>query len=132
MKTTKIKDLMTRDIISVNLNDSVDKIALVMTEKRIGSVLVYDNDDFIGLITKRDMLERVLLDCLNPCEIFAKDIVTKNPITMSDQEIVANCLKMMYKHKIKRIPIISSEEGKIIGIITSYDIIAAFNSLDLH
>ncbi len=131
MNTIKIKDLMTRDIISVNLNDSVDKIALLMTEKRIGSVLVYDNDVFIGLITKRDMLERVLLDCLNPCKILAKDIVTKNIITISDQEIVTTCLKMMYKHKIKRIPIINSEEGKIKGIITSYDIIAAFNSLDL-
>lgn len=120
---------MTRDIISVNLNDTVDKIALLMTEKRVGSVLVYDDDDFTGLITKRDMLERVILDCLNPCDILAKDIVTKDPITISDQEIVANCLKMMYKHKIKRIPVINSEGGKIVGIITSYDIIAAFNSL---
>jgi CBS domain-containing protein len=132
MNTTKIRDLMTRDIISVKLTDSVDKIALLMTENRIGSVLVYDNDDFIGIITKRDMLEKVLLDCSNPCKILAKDIVTKNIITISDQEIVINCVKMMYENKIKRIPVINSEEGKIIGIITSYDIIAAFNSLDLH
>ncbi len=131
MKNTKIKDLMTRDIIKMNIKDTADKIALIMKDKGVGSVFIYENNDLIGLITKRDLLERVLVDCLNPCEVTAGDIVTKNLITISKDTLIPDCLKLMYKHKIKRLPVIDSNNGNLIGIITSYDIIAAFNTLEL-
>jgi CBS domain-containing protein len=131
MNTTKIKDLMTREIVSVDINDSVDTITHVMKEQGVGSVLVYDANDFVGLITKRDLLERVLLDCINPCTIIAKNIVTKNPITVSGEDYIPECLRLMYKHKIKRLPVEDPSSKKMVGIITSYDIISAFNALGL-
>lgn len=131
MKTTKIKDIMTRNIVSMNVDDTVDKIAREMTEKRVGSIFIYDKNDFIGLVTKRDLLEKVLLDCLNPCEVIAKDIIKKNLIIISKEEFIPNCLKLMYKHKIKRLPVVDPNNDNIVGIITSYDIIAAFNLLEL-
>lgn len=115
----------------MNIKDTADKIALIMKDKGVGSVFIYENDDLIGLITKRDLLERVLVDCLNPCEVIAGDIVTKNLITISKDIFIPDCLKLMYKHKIKRLPVIDNDNGKLIGIITSYDIIAAFNTLEL-
>jgi len=131
LKKTKIKDLMTRNIVTMNVNDTVDKIALEMTEKRVGSVFIYDENDFVGLITKRDLLEKVLLDCLNPCEVIAKEIIKKNPIMISKEDFIPNCLKLMYTHKIKRLPVVDLNNDNIVGIITSYDIIAAFNLLEL-
>jgi CBS domain-containing protein len=122
---------MTREIVSVDINDSVDMITHVMKEQGVGSVLVYNGNEFIGLITKSDLLERVLLDCINPCTIIAKDIVTENPITASGEEYIPECLRLMYKHKIKRIPVEDPSSKKMVGIITSYDIIAAFNALGI-
>ena len=122
---------MTRNIVSMNINDTVDKITLEMTEKKVGSVFIYDKNDFIGLVTKRDLLEKVILDCLNPCKVIAKEIITKNPIMISKEDYIPNCLKLMHKHKIKRLPVIDPDNDNIVGIITSYDIIAAFNELGL-
>jgi len=115
----------------MNVNDTVDKITLEMTEKKVGSVFIYDKNDFIGLVTKRDLLEKVILDCLNPCKVIAKEIIMKNPIMISKEDYIPNCLKLMHKHKIKRLPVIDPDNDNIVGIITSYDIIAAFNELGL-
>ena len=115
----------------MNVNDTVEKITLEMTEKKVGSVFIYDKNDFLGLVTKRDLLEKVILDCLNPCKVIAKEIITKNPIMISKEDYIPNCLKLMHKHKIKRLPVIDPDNDNIVGIITSYDIIAAFNELGL-
>jgi len=124
---------MSKDIVSVECNANIVKVAQLMVEKGIGSVLVYDDNDKnkIGIITQRDLVSRILLECHNPCEIKAKDIATKNLITISAEDTIKDALIMMYKHKIKRIPVKNPTTNELIGIISSYDIVAAFNSLDL-
>ncbi|MHA1330921.1 MAG: CBS domain-containing protein [Candidatus Hodarchaeales archaeon] len=133
MNRIKVKDLMSKDIVSVECNANIVKVAQLMVEKGIGSVLVYDDNDKnkIGIITQRDLVSRILLECHNPCEIKAKDIATKNLITISAEDTIKDALIMMYKHKIKRIPVKNPTTNELIGIISSYDIVAAFNSLDL-
>ncbi|MHA1974119.1 MAG: CBS domain-containing protein [Candidatus Hodarchaeales archaeon] len=133
MNRVKVKDLMSKDLVSVECNANIVKVAQLMVEKGIGSVLVYDDNDKskIGIITQRDLVSRILLECHNPCDIQAKDIATKNLITISEGDTIKDALLMMYKHKIKRIPVKNTTTNELIGIISSYDIVAAFNSLDL-
>ena len=79
---------MTRDTIKMDIKDTVDKIAFVMKDKEVGSVFIFEDNNLIGLITKTDLLERVLVDCLNPCEVIAGDIVTRNLITISKDTLI--------------------------------------------
>ncbi len=130
MYRTKVKDLMTREIVSVSIEDSIEKVAQLMVETQIGSVLVHEDYKPIGIITKRDILERVVLDCHDPCKVKAKDIATKNLITMNSGETVRDALMLMFKHKIKRVLIEKPDNRKLVGIITTHDLIAAFNVLE--
>ena len=123
---------MTRDIVAVSTDDSVEKVAQLMVETQIGSVLVHEDYEPIGIITKRDILERVVLDCHDPCEVKAKNIATKNLITINSGETVKDALKLMFKHKVKRILVENPTDRKLVGIITTHDLIAAFNSLELQ
>jgi CBS domain-containing protein len=132
MDKTQVKDLMTRNIVSVDLNENLDKIARLIVEKEIGSILVYnENKELFGIITKRDILARVLLECHNPCNFKAKDVASKNLITISPEKTIKEALMMMYKHKIRRIPVKDPKNGEIVGIITTHDLIAAYNYLQL-
>lgn len=130
MYSTKVKDLMTREIVTVNLNDSIERVAQLMVEKQIGSLLVYEDNEVIGIITKRDILEKVILYCQDPCKIKAKDIATKNLIIISSGETISDVLSLMYKHKVKRILVKNPDNSELVGIITTHDLVAAYNSLE--
>jgi len=131
LNTTKIKDLMTKGIISINSEENVITASEVMIHKNIGSVLVFDGSNPVGIITERDIVKRVITDCKNLCETRAVDIATCDLITIGPDEAVKKALITMYKNKIKRIPVRNPETDELVGIITTYDIIAAFNSLEL-
>lgn len=121
---------MTKEIVAVNPNESVEKVAQLMVEKKVGSVLVYKDQKNLGIITKQNIIARVVLNCNDPCTVKAGDIATKNLITISSEETVKDALKLMSKYRIKRIPVINPVSNNLVGIITSYDILAAFNSLE--
>ena len=124
---------MVRNIIFVSPRETIVNVSKLMMENVIGSVLVCENlDDLkIGIITLRDLVSRVLIKCLNPCEVTAGDVATKNLITISSEETIKAAFSLMLNHKIKRIPVRNPTNNKLVGIISSYDIIAAFNTLDL-
>jgi len=130
--STKVKDLMNKEIVAVSANDSLEKVAQLMVENHIGSVLVHQDQEPIGIITKRDIIERVILYCQDPCEIKAKDVATKDLITISSGETIKDVLMLMYKHKIKRILVKNPDNFEVEGIITTHDLIAAFNALELQ
>ena len=132
MDKTKVKDLMSKKLIQTSINSTVDEVALLMVENQVGSVLIYEDQRPIGIITKRDMLERILLDCKNPCDVKAGEIASKNLISISPNCTIKEALMLMYKHKVRRIPVIGKDENEIIGIITTHDLISAYNSLDIR
>lgn len=132
MYSTRVKDLMKKEIVAVTANDSLEKVAQLMAENHIGSILVHQDQEPIGIISKRDIIERVILYCKDPCETKAKDVATRNLITISSSETIKDVLMLMYKHKIKRVLVKDPDNFELVGIITTYDLIAAFNSLELH
>ncbi|WP_455142113.1 CBS domain-containing protein [Candidatus Hodarchaeum mangrovi] len=134
MNVVKVRDLMVRNIIFVSPEETIVTVSRLMMENVIGSILVCESlDDLnIGIITLRDIVSRVVIECSNPCEIKARDVATKNLITISSEENIKAAFLLMLKHKIKRLPVRNPESNKLVGIISSYDIIAAFNSLNLE
>jgi CBS domain-containing protein len=121
---------MKKEIVAVTANDTLEKVALLMAENHIGSVLVHQDQEPIGIITKRDIIERVILNCQDPCEIKAKDVATTNLITISSKETIKDVLMLMYKHNIKRVLVKNPDNFELVGIITTHDLIAAFSSLE--
>ena len=123
---------MKREIVAVTANDSLEKVAHLMAENHIGSILVHQDHEPIGIITKRDIIERVILYCQDPCEVKAEDVATKNLITISPRETIKDVLMLMFKHRIKRVLVKDPDTFELVGIITTHDLVAAFNSLELH
>lgn len=130
MYTTRVKDLMKKEILAVNAEDSIEKVAQLMAENHVGSILVHQDQEPIGIISKRDIIERVILHCQDPCQIKAKDVATRNLVTIFSSETIRDVLILMYKHKIKRVLVKDPDTYELAGIITTYDLIAAFNALE--
>ena len=131
MITTRVKDLMTKEIISINSDDSVIAASETMIHYNIGCVVVYDDKKPIGIITERDIVKKVIDNCKELCDVPASDIASKDLITITPRETIRNALIIMHKNRIKRILVVDPDTQDLLGIITTRDIIAAFNTLKL-
>ncbi len=131
--TMTVKDIMKplSEVSGLNLNASLPEIMLSLTNGAIGSSWIEDNDKpgkLIGLITDGDL--RRSLQSKGPedwINLKAKDIMTKDPITIEGQTLVSKALKKMERNSKKPISVLPvlNENDKIIGLLRLHDVIQA-------
>ncbi len=116
----KVRDLMIKKVITVQQDASVYDAVKLLNKNKIGCLVVVYNDDIVGILTERDLLERVLEKCKNPKEIEISEIMTKTLILGRPDMEVFEATKLMMENKVKKLPII--KEHRLVGIITVTDI----------
>ncbi len=115
-----VKDIMTTALISVNLTTTTFQIAKMMDQGGIGAIIVKDNDDTVGIITDRDFAVKIAANNL-PFDTPVEKIMSSPLITINHSDPISAAAEMMSSKKIRKLAV--SENGKIIGIITSTDLV---------
>ena len=113
-----VKDFMTKDIITINLQKTILDTAILMSEKMIGCVVVTDDEMPVGIVTERDFVRRVVARNLSP-EMKILEIMSKPLITIDPDSSLRDAARLMLKHKIRRLPVIG--ENRLVGIIVASD-----------
>ena len=115
-----VKDIMTTALISVNPTTTIFQIARMMDQGGIGAIIVKDNDDPVGMITDRDFAIKIAANNL-PSDTPVEKTMSSPLITINHSEPISAAAEMMSSKKIRKLAV--SENGKIIGIITSTDLV---------
>jgi CBS domain-containing protein len=118
-----VEHIMSTPLITVEAQVIVRDAALLMTDKKIGSIIVTDMGKPIGIVTERDTLARVVSQCKDPCEMKISEIMSSPLITIPKDTEILNAMRKMREYDIRRL--IITDNGEIIGIITERDIIRA-------
>ena len=141
-----IKDIMTTDVITVSENDTVEKCANLLSIHDLSGLPVLDDTGQVkGIITEGDLIRRAsrikgpaFLELLggiiyldNPNTFldevkksmghFARDVMTKDVITVSPSSGIENAATLLVRKKVKRLPVLN-DEGKLVGIVSRKDI----------
>ena len=116
----KVKDVMVTDLVTVKADISVKKAVKVMNDFEIGCLIVVEKGQAIGIVTERDILKRVIVEGRNPEETLVRDIMSKPLIVTSPETSLEDAVEVMFKHKIKKLPVIDG--GKLVGLVTFTDI----------
>lgn len=112
----KTKDIMIKDIVKVDSYTSVHDVVKIMNRKSIGCVIVVDNGEPEGIVTERDLLQKVLEKTLDPRKLKISNIMTRNLVLGEPDMEIHEAAKLMFKRKIKKLLIV--EAGKLVGLIT--------------
>ena len=115
-----VRDIMTRALISVNLTTTSFQIAKMMEQGRIGAIIVKENENPVGIVTDRDFATRIAANNL-PFETPAEKIMSSPLITINHDSTISGAAEMMNSKKIRKLAV--TENNKIIGIITSTDLV---------
>jgi len=114
---------MNKKVVTADEKTSVDRIAKIMGEKRIGSVIITSQGEPIGIFTERDLLTKFLAKAKSLTEEVGKSC-SSPLITASIGVSVYDAAITMTKKHIRRLPI--TREGKLVGIVTARDLVEAY------
>lgn len=145
----KVKDVMTKEVITVSPDTPVKEIAELMIEKGIGGVPVVEEERIVGIVTEEDLIMKnvklhfptyiqlldavIYLESLKKYEeelrravgATAKDVMTKEVVTVSPEEELEEAATLMVEKGISRLPVV--DNGKLVGIITKRDILRSIS-----
>ena len=117
---TLVKEVMTRALVSVDPSTTLSQISKMMEQGGMGSILVKRDGNPSGIITDRDFAIKVAAKGL-PLDTPVEKIATFPLVTISFDDSILDAAKVMSDKKIRKLAVV--EGGKIIGIITSTDVV---------
>jgi IMP dehydrogenase len=112
------EELIEREVLFVEETATVADAEQLMSQYSIGGVPVVDRGKIIGIVSRRDV--RAIISQRGNEKITA--IMTKKPITASEDITADKALEIMYTNKVERLPVVNGK-GKLVGIITMQDIL---------
>ncbi|MGD9131663.1 MAG: CBS domain-containing protein [Candidatus Bathyarchaeota archaeon] len=116
----EIRKIMSKQVKTVQMDTTVQKAVEIMNRNRINCLLVTYDEEVAGIITERDMLERVLEKGKNPKEIKVSEIMTRQVIVGKPTMELVEASNFMFENKVKKLPIM--EKDQLVGIVTLTDI----------
>ncbi len=125
--TVKVGDIAKREIVSIDRGKSVIEAVRLMFLENIGSVVVSDAGRYVGIVTERDILRKLVLNSLEASDVRVGDIMSSPLITVQSAESLGRAALIMTEKRIRRILVV--ENDKITGIVTERDLQKA--TLDL-
>ncbi len=120
-----IKDFMHTEVKTITKDESVYGAAKVMSENGISCLIVVEDNSPIGIVTRRDIFENVLISRKDVDQTKVEDIMTKDIVTLKPEGTIIAASGIMSLKKVKQIPIV--KDGKLNGIITQTDIVKNIN-----
>jgi CBS domain-containing protein len=123
------------ELITIDGGSTIKEAAEVMLEHGIGSIVVTQDGKPVGIITKSDLLSRVIVECRDPRECEVTKIMSKPLISVDKDTPILEAMRILKNRKIRRLLVKDGE--KLVGIVSETDMVRAvtfssmaqFNSL---
>ena len=116
----KVRDVMVREVITVDENSTVKEAVDNMNEFQIGSLIVLEKGKAKGIVTERDFLRRVIAEAKDVTNTKVKEIMTTPLVVVEPSTDLEEAMKLMFQNKIKKLAVVDA--NKLVGIVTLTDI----------
>lgn len=120
MNSTFVKDVMSRDVLTLDKTTSLQEAAEQMRKLNVGCVIVTESSNPIGIITERDFVTKIAAEG-RPLFTEIKEVMSSPLITIDSEETIWEASELMKEKLIHKLPV--KENEKIAGIVTTSDIV---------
>lgn len=119
-----IGDYMSTPVLSVDSEATVQETVHYMHANNIGSILVIELGEYVGMVTERDLTQKILGKGLDPETTIITSIMTQPVLSMDRYLPVEEANQFMHKNKIRHLAV--TEDDKIIGMLSVKDLVSYF------
>ncbi len=111
-----------RKVITANREHSLLDVAKLLSENKIGSVLVIDEDEaVVGIVSERDIVRQIAKAGADVLEKSIETCMTSNVISCQESDTIDQIMSEMTKRRFRHMPVV--EDKKLVGIISIGDVV---------
>ncbi|WP_415233597.1 DUF294 nucleotidyltransferase-like domain-containing protein [Pseudorhodobacter sp.] len=119
LTTQKVADLMARKPVTLDPDSSIRTAAAKMRDHHVSSLGIVEDDVFLGIVTTRDMTNKVMAIGLDPSSPVG-GIMTRDPVTLRPDDLGSDILHIMLERRIGHLPVV--EGTRLVGMVTQTDL----------
>ena len=116
-----IGSIMKTDLIVATPDETVATVAARMSKAAVGSVLLVDGDELVGLFSEQDLLRRVVASGKDPSVVHVGDVASRPVVSVERTTLIRHCVKLLRQHGFRHLPVV--EDGRPIGILSARDVL---------
>ena len=129
MFPSKVGDAMSIPVITADCENNVKDSATLMTERGVGSLIIVEKGKPVGIVTKRDIIKRVVSVGRDPSITKNREIMTSPLITTSRETGILAAMRILRERHISQMLVLDGEE--MVGVISERDLIRAVSYASL-
>lgn len=108
------------DFYCIGSNATVAQAVREMNRRGIGSLLVVEQGQLLGMFTERDVLVRIVDKGLDPALVKVRQGMTKGPLTVAPEVSVEDAMMLITRYRCRHLPVV--ENGRILGLVSIGDL----------
>jgi CBS domain-containing protein len=116
-----VKDIMTKEVVTIESNKTVFEAAELMTEKSLGCLVVVIKAFPVGILTERDIVRRIVAKRAT-FDLKVTEVMSKTVITVEPETSLKEAARVMSANKIHRLPVL--KQNKLVGIVAASDFVS--------
>ena len=122
MKTgCKVMDAMTKEPIEVASGTTLQECSKIMANSHVGSLVVMENNELLGLITEQDIVRKAVAVGLDTEKTNVGEIMIRKLTVIEPEKDIYDAILLMNHENLRRLPVVIN--GRVIGLITLRDIL---------
>ena len=125
----RVEDVMVQDVITTTADAKVAQAVELMTRHEIGCLIVVDEEKPVGILTERDMLNRVLRARARPDDMDVSEIMSSPLVFAHSKMNIEDAVELMFKRGIKKLPVVEHE--RLLGLVTLTDLACSLNTVKM-
>ncbi|MER6591693.1 CBS domain-containing protein [Micromonospora purpureochromogenes] len=117
----RVSDVMTKQVVYLSAETTLDEAARVMKEADIGDVVVTDGATLAGVLTDRDIVVRAVAERSDPSNTTIGSITTREVVMIEQHSTASEAASLMRERNIRRV-LVCDNERKLVGIVSLGDL----------
>lgn len=122
--TDEVGEYMSSPVLRIDSEASVQEAAIMMEKSHVGSLIVEKYGDDVGILTEKELTQKVLAKGVNPEELKVSEVMSKVH-TMDRYMLIEEANQYMHKNRIRHLAI--TDDDKIVGMLSVKDLVAYFS-----
>lgn len=118
----KLSEIMTREVVILQPDDSLQSAAKKMRDHDIGFLPVCDGETLLGVLSDRDITIRALADGMDVNIMLGRDLMTAPVIYCFEDQDVNEAARIMEENQIRRLVVVSRDDKRLVGVISLGDL----------
>lgn len=110
------------DVVTARPDETTKSLAETMHKTNVGSVVIIDEGEPVGIVTDRDITTRVTAKGKDPDETTAEGVMTEDLVVVNADDSIDTLIETLDAAGVRRMPVVDSDGDKIDGIVTLDDI----------